>query len=159
MTACHFRSTRDCSWQLYCEIFRYIYLILGISSARRVNLLKSPTLIASFRSSQTTRRIAVMSDQPTKTAGLPSSSDLAKTMSNRLASPPESQTPPSRPTKKTLLFPNTSGNASHVPSMSDAVDPNVLANALKDYDEAGRRRERTPGASPSRKRQRVYGDR
>lgn len=41
----------------------------------------------------------------------------------------------------------------------DPVDPDALTKALKDYEEAGRRRERTPGTSPSRKRQRVYGDR
>ena len=42
---------------------------------------------------------------------------------------------------------------------SEPVDPNALSKALKDMEDAGRARERTPGASPSRKRQRVYGDR
>ena len=42
---------------------------------------------------------------------------------------------------------------------SEPVDPTALSKALKDMDDAGRVRERTPGASPSRKRQRVYGDR
>lgn len=41
----------------------------------------------------------------------------------------------------------------------ESVDPDALTKALKEYEEAGRRRERTPGTSPSRKRQRVYGDR
>lgn len=42
---------------------------------------------------------------------------------------------------------------------SEPVDPTALSKALKDMEDAGRARERTPGASPSRKRQRVYGDR
>lgn len=42
---------------------------------------------------------------------------------------------------------------------SEPVDPTALSKALKDMEDAGRVRERTPGASPSRKRQRVYGDR
>ena len=42
---------------------------------------------------------------------------------------------------------------------SEPVDPTALSKALKDMEDMGRARERTPGASPSRKRQRVYGDR
>ena len=42
---------------------------------------------------------------------------------------------------------------------SEPVDPTALSKALKDMEDAGRVREGTPGASPSRKRQRVYGDR
>jgi len=42
---------------------------------------------------------------------------------------------------------------------SEPIDPGALTKALKDMEDAGRSRERTPGASPSRKRQRVYGDR
>ncbi|KAK4696709.1 cell division cycle 20-like protein 1, cofactor of APC complex, partial [Lecanoromycetidae sp. Uapishka_2] len=42
---------------------------------------------------------------------------------------------------------------------SEPIDPAALSKALKDMEDAGRVRERTPGASPSRKRQRVYGDR
>lgn len=100
-----------------------------------------------------------MTDRDTESDSLPSTSDILSNMSNRLVSPPGSQTPPTRPTKNTLPFPETSGNHSHLSSLSEAVDAAALANALRDYDEAGRRRERTPGASPSRKRQRVYGDR
>ncbi|TAQ85408.1 hypothetical protein B7494_g6266 [Chlorociboria aeruginascens] len=46
-------------------------------------------------------------------------------------------------------------------SNSGMVDPNVLSKALlKEFEEVGRRhRDITPGGSPSRKRQRVYGDR
>lgn len=42
---------------------------------------------------------------------------------------------------------------------SETMDADALNKALKDLKEAGNTRERTPGASPSRKRQRVYGDR
>ena len=42
---------------------------------------------------------------------------------------------------------------------SEAVDANALSEALKDFEDAGHARDRTPGGSPSRKRQRVYGDR
>lgn len=77
-----------------------------------------------------------------------------------IASPPGSKTPPSMPSKKTLFFPDTMGSSRQKPQSSpDPVDPDALTKALKDYEEAGRRRERTPGTSPSRKRQRVYGDR
>lgn len=100
-----------------------------------------------------------MTDRGTESNALPSTSDILNNMSNRLVSPPGSRTPPSKPTKNTLSFPDTSGNHSHLSNLSEAVDPAALASALRDYDEAGRRRERTPGASPSRKRQRVYGDR
>jgi cell division cycle 20-like protein 1, cofactor of APC complex len=100
-----------------------------------------------------------MTDRGTESDALPSTSDILNNMSNRLVSPPGSRTPPSGPTKNTLPFPDTSGNHSHLSNLSEAVDPAALASALRDYDEAGRRRERTPGASPSRKRQRVYGDR
>ena len=77
-----------------------------------------------------------------------------------IASPPGSKTPPSMPAKKTLFFPDTmSSSRQKSQSGPDPVDPDALTKALKDYEEAGRRRERTPGTSPSRKRQRVYGDR
>ena len=42
---------------------------------------------------------------------------------------------------------------------SESINSNALSKALKDMEDAGRARERTPGASPSRKRQRIYGDR
>ena len=40
-----------------------------------------------------------------------------------------------------------------------SVDADALARALKDVKDVGRPRQRTPGTSPSRKRQRIYGDR
>ena len=42
---------------------------------------------------------------------------------------------------------------------SEPIDPAALSKALKDFEDARRTRDRTPGASPSRKRQRIYGDR
>ena len=42
---------------------------------------------------------------------------------------------------------------------SEAVDADALSKALKEFEEAGQVRERTPVGSPHRKRQRVYGDR
>lgn len=77
-----------------------------------------------------------------------------------IVSPPGSKTPPSMPAKKTIFYADNLGNRpAQEGSGSEPVDASALAKALKDYDEAGRRRERTPGASPCRKRQRVYGDR
>ncbi|EAL92748.1 hypothetical protein KXX16_001109 [Aspergillus fumigatus] len=76
-----------------------------------------------------------------------------------IASPPGSRTPPSMPSKKTIFYPATSAGRQKTHSSSEPVDPNLLAKALKEYEDAGRPRERTPGTSPSRKRQRVYGDR
>ncbi|GAD99502.1 hypothetical protein ATEG_01641 [Paecilomyces variotii No. 5] len=76
-----------------------------------------------------------------------------------IASPPGSKTPPSMPNKRTLFFPDTSRNRQPSLAAPEAVDADALTKALREYEEAGRRRERTPGTSPSRKRQRVYGDR
>ena len=50
-------------------------------------------------------------------------------------------------------------HAGHSRAGSEPVDPNALTKALRRVDETSRSRERTPVASPSRKRQRVYGDR
>ena len=86
--------------------------------------------------------------------------DRSATQRARETSPSGVRTPPSRPQKQTLTFPDSLARTA-----SEPVDAEALARALKDYDEAGRRRERTPGASPQRKRQRinpsekVYGDR
>jgi cell division cycle 20-like protein 1 (cofactor of APC complex) len=63
------------------------------------------------------------------------------------------------PTKRTILYPDNNVNRSKAPEASEPIDASALAKALKDYDQAGRQRERTPGTSPCRKRQRVYGDR
>ncbi|KAL4960591.1 WD40-repeat-containing domain protein [Aspergillus stella-maris] len=83
----------------------------------------------------------------------------ARPAATHIVSPPGSRTPPSMPSKTTLFYPDSSGAQHTRRHTSGAIDPNALTRALKEYDDAGRSRERTPGASPSRKRQRVYGDR
>jgi cell division cycle 20-like protein 1 (cofactor of APC complex) len=42
---------------------------------------------------------------------------------------------------------------------TEAMEAEALNRRLKEIENAGRQRERTPGRSPSRKRQRTYGDR
>ncbi|KAI9657575.1 MAG: substrate-specific activator of APC-dependent proteolysis [Trizodia sp. TS-e1964] len=76
-----------------------------------------------------------------------------------IISPPGDRTPPLQTT--------TMGKRNHIDGLSsgsrdkalDYIDPDALSKALKEFEQAGRDRERTPGGSPSRKRQRVYGDR
>ena len=51
------------------------------------------------------------------------------------------------------------GKMSSTEKSAASVDADALARALKDVKDVGRPRERTPGTSPSRKRQRIYGDR
>jgi cell division cycle 20-like protein 1 (cofactor of APC complex) len=76
-----------------------------------------------------------------------------------MVSPPASTTPPSIPAKKTIFYSDNLGSRSRAEEGSEPVDATALDKALKGLDEAGRQRERTPGMSPCRKRQRVYGDR
>ncbi|KAL5332965.1 WD40-repeat-containing domain protein [Aspergillus crustosus] len=83
----------------------------------------------------------------------------SRAAATHIVSPPGSRTPPSMPAKTTLFFPDTLGGRQTNRNTSESIDPNALTKALRDYEDAGRSRERTPGASPSRKRQRVYGDR
>lgn len=81
-----------------------------------------------------------------------------------VATPPRSATPPPagekrksdrKPVEENARY----GRASGTPG-AEAVDPNALSKALlKEFEDAGRPRDVTPGGSPSRKRQRVYGDR
>ncbi|CBX94703.1 predicted protein [Plenodomus lingam JN3] len=72
-----------------------------------------------------------------------------------LISPPESKTPPTATHKRNQhVF-----AAKAQDQNSDAVDPTALSKALADFEHAGRARERTPIASPSRKRARIHGDR
>lgn len=72
-----------------------------------------------------------------------------------LLSPPESKTPPTATHKR-----HQNGFEQTVHDRgSEPVDATALSRALEQFEQAGRQRERTPGASPSRKRQRVYGDR
>jgi hypothetical protein len=72
-----------------------------------------------------------------------------------LISPPESKTPPTATHKRNqAAFPSSLHDRN-----SEPIDPSALSRALEQFEQAGRVRERTPGASPSRKRARVYGDR
>lgn len=82
-----------------------------------------------------------------------------------LGTPRRTTTPPpaieKRRTDKKNNEENIARNSRATSSNSDAVDPNALSKALlKQFDDAGsRHRDITPGGSPSRKRQRLYGDR
>lgn len=72
-----------------------------------------------------------------------------------LISPAETKTPPTATaTRNQAAFPITAYDGT-----SEPVDASALQRALEQYDQGGRTRERTPGASPSRKRPRIYGDR
>jgi cell division cycle 20-like protein 1 (cofactor of APC complex) len=70
-----------------------------------------------------------------------------------LISPPESKTPP------TVAHKRTQGEIADDDGNSEPVDASVLSRALEAFEQAGKVRQRTPTSSPSRKRQRVYGDR
>ncbi|KAF2000737.1 WD40 repeat-like protein [Amniculicola lignicola CBS 123094] len=73
-----------------------------------------------------------------------------------LISPPESKTPPTAAHKRNLLEPLRNVQDRN----SEPIDAGALSKALELFEQAGRIRERTPTASPSRKRQRMqYGDR
>lgn len=74
-----------------------------------------------------------------------------------LVSPSDIKTPPSLTGKRNYL--NGSLAQGKDRAGSEPIDPSALSKALKEFEEAGTIRERTPGGSPSRKRQRVYGDR
>lgn len=77
--------------------------------------------------------------------------------------PPGAKTPPTAAEKRRLdRSANVdSGSRSDRSKMLDsAIDANALSTALlKGMEDAGRSRDVTPGGSPSRKRQRIYGDR
>ncbi|KAG9238165.1 WD40-repeat-containing domain protein [Amylocarpus encephaloides] len=81
-----------------------------------------------------------------------------------VASPPRTSTPPPatqrrRSDKRAHEGNRGRGERNGTPA-ADVIDPNALSKALlKEFEDAGRQRETTPGGSPSRKRQRVYGDR
>jgi len=81
-----------------------------------------------------------------------------------VSTPPRSATPPLLPENRRLdNNPNEHtglrNDRASSSSTANLIDPNALKNALKEYEDAGRHRDVTPGGSPSRKRQRVYGDR
>ncbi len=72
-----------------------------------------------------------------------------------LISPPESKTPPTAVHKRS----QSAFDLGVHDRNSEPVDASALSKALEQFEQAGRVRERTPTASPSRKRPRIYGDR
>ncbi|KAF4632344.1 hypothetical protein G7Y89_g5776 [Cudoniella acicularis] len=82
-----------------------------------------------------------------------------------VATPPRSATPPPatekrKSDKRAYEGNSTRGERAAGTPGAESIDPNALSKALlKEFEDAGRHRETTPGGSPSRKRQRVYGDR
>ena len=71
-------------------------------------------------------------------------------------SPPSSKTPPITAAKHIM----NGSQAKGLPRAgSEPIDPTALTKALRNFTDVGQSRERSLGASPSRKRQRVYGDR
>lgn len=88
------------------------------------------------------------------------SSDLLDTAARprtpSLPTPVGSKTPPTISTKRFLDRPETT---SAVQRATEAMEADALQRRLREIENAGRPRDRTPGRSPSRKRQRVYGDR
>lgn len=73
-----------------------------------------------------------------------------------IISPPRSKTPPLAASKLNAVNGQMAG---YERAASESLDPVVLSRALKEFEDGGRQRERTPGGSPSKKRQKVYGDR
>jgi cell division cycle 20-like protein 1 (cofactor of APC complex) len=79
-----------------------------------------------------------------------------------IGTPPRASTPPLviEKRKSERKPTNEASNRSERHGRPEAIDPNVLSKALlKEFEDAGKHRDITPGGSPSRKRQRVYGDR
>lgn len=72
-----------------------------------------------------------------------------------LISPPESKTPPTASHKRN----QAAFTSTHERTTSEPIDASALHKALEQFEQAGRVRARTPTASPSRKRARIYGDR
>lgn len=73
-----------------------------------------------------------------------------------LPTPAESRTPPTI-TSKRLLEDHAAGLVGR--RQSEQTEEDTLTRRLKELENAGRHRERTPGQSPQRKKQRIYGDR
>ncbi|KAL2419362.1 Fizzy-related protein-like protein [Exophiala dermatitidis] len=73
-----------------------------------------------------------------------------------LPTPVGSKTPPTISSKR---FTGNNEGMSAIQRATEAMEADALHRRLKEIESAGRQRERTPGRSPSRKRQRIYGDR
>ena len=82
---------------------------------------------------------------------------MENTHNAELAAPAESRPASAALGKRVLTNGGTINDTGR--AGSEPVDANALNRALKDFEDARRTRDRTPGASPSRKRQRIYGDR
>ncbi|KIX10259.1 uncharacterized protein Z518_01340 [Rhinocladiella mackenziei CBS 650.93] len=81
-------------------------------------------------------------------------SDRPRTPS--LPTPVGSRTPPTIPTNR---LPRNDDSMSAIKRATEAMEAEALNRRLKEIENARGPRERTPGRSPSRKRQRIYGDR
>lgn len=79
--------------------------------------------------------------------------DSDKWSTPAIISPPISKTPPTDGAR------SDSTMRRDLQRNSEPVDPQGLSRALNSLDKGGREREHTPGASPSRKRPKIYGDR
>jgi hypothetical protein len=71
--------------------------------------------------------------------------------------PPQSKTPPTVYTRRSLVQVEIGSPSTRV--VSEAMEADALSKRLKEFESSSRQRDRTPGRSPSRKRQRVWGDR
>ena len=81
---------------------------------------------------------------------------LERPLTPSFPTPDGSKTPP---TISTRLQRGNGESSANVRRTSEALESDILARRLREIDNIARQRERTPGRSPSRKRQRVYGDR
>ena len=75
-----------------------------------------------------------------------------------LISPPGTRTPPTITNEKRTGATRNLDDPALGRIASEPIDPLALSKALH-FEQAGKQRDRTPGDSPKRKRQRVYGDR
>jgi hypothetical protein len=105
---------------------------------------------------------AIVSTVPTMTMDEVANGGISADATRRpltptLPTPAGSKTPP---TVSRREFGESSTNL-HSRRTSEAMEADSLSRRLKEFEAAGsvRTRDRTPGRSPSRKRQRVYGDR
>lgn len=92
------------------------------------------------------------------------SNNIQKANTNSLVTPPIENPSHSigstgRSQKRPTEMGNVDEGVARSESATSAIDPTALDKALREFEEHGRRRDMTPGSSPSRKRQRIYGDR
>jgi cell division cycle 20-like protein 1 (cofactor of APC complex) len=141
--------------------------VLGIRTA--LEQLESRSIsfdIITFPRHQTHTMVTVMTQSDDLSNSAPSNTNTHDASTSHIsdlavATPPRSATPPPATEKrKSENKPNEDRSRSDRAGGPDIIDPTVLSKALKEYEDAGRHRDITPGGSPSRKRQRVFhGDR